>query len=254
MDKKNGFTLIELSIVLVIIGIIVGGVLVGQDLIKAAKMRQAVGKIESYNVAVMTFKLKYNGLPGDIGNMTQFFSECSDAPSYCMGNGDRRIERSQVGGTWANEEVLFWHNLKWAGLVEHENISGTWGQASNPQPLYHVPKFLGEEDSGVEVFSPGLAVNDSNLWWQLFPTKGHSFVAGGGEGYLRYGVIPVADAKSIDDKFDDGLARSGWIHGDHSRTGDAAQRNCRVSNFSNDYNLSYTDRIHSCRLRFIAQF
>src|SRR3954463_15618522 len=74
---KLGFTLIELSIVLVIIGLIVGGILVGQDLIKAAEIRATVGQIEKYNSAVNTFRTKYNGIPGDLsgsagGNASAF--------------------------------------------------------------------------------------------------------------------------------------------------------------------------------------
>ncbi len=64
--KKSGFTLIELSIVLVIIGLIIGGVLVGKDLIKAAEIRSTIGQYEKYKTAVNTFKLKYSGLPGDL--------------------------------------------------------------------------------------------------------------------------------------------------------------------------------------------
>src|SRR3954471_15989161 len=70
--KQVGFTLIELSIVLVIIGLVVGGVLVGQDLIKAAQIRSAVSKIEKYNTAVHTFRTKYNALPGDIPNAASY--------------------------------------------------------------------------------------------------------------------------------------------------------------------------------------
>src|SRR5437879_2899141 len=64
--SEQGFTLIELSIVLVIIGLIVGGVLVGQDLIKAAEIRATVAQIEKYNTAVNTFRNKYTGIPGDL--------------------------------------------------------------------------------------------------------------------------------------------------------------------------------------------
>ena len=64
--SQAGFTLVELAIVLVIIGLIVGGVLVGQDLIKAATVRSTVTDIEKYNGAVTTFRSKYNGLPGDL--------------------------------------------------------------------------------------------------------------------------------------------------------------------------------------------
>src|ERR1700735_2969244 len=63
---QRGFTLIELSIVLVIIGLIVGGVLVGQDLIRAADVRAQISQIEKYQTAVNTFRGKYGYLPGDI--------------------------------------------------------------------------------------------------------------------------------------------------------------------------------------------
>src|ERR1035441_6872478 len=70
VERKNlGFTLIELSIVLVIIGLIVGGVLVGQDLIRAAEVRATISQIEKYNTAVNTFRGKFNALPGDM-NLT----------------------------------------------------------------------------------------------------------------------------------------------------------------------------------------
>ena len=65
-DTTEGFTLVELSIVLVIIGLIVGGVLVGQDLIAAARIRSQLSQIDKYNIAVNTFRLKYNVLPGDM--------------------------------------------------------------------------------------------------------------------------------------------------------------------------------------------
>jgi prepilin-type N-terminal cleavage/methylation domain-containing protein len=66
----QGFTLIELSIVLVIIGLIVGGVLVGQDLIRAAEVRAQITQIEKFNTAVNTFHGKFGALPGDMDALT----------------------------------------------------------------------------------------------------------------------------------------------------------------------------------------
>ncbi|MFW0777925.1 MAG: type II secretion system protein [Rickettsiales bacterium] len=66
--EKQGFTLIEFSIVLIIIGLVLGGVLIGRDLIDAAEMRQTTYKMESFQSAVNTFKLKYKCVPGDCVN------------------------------------------------------------------------------------------------------------------------------------------------------------------------------------------
>jgi prepilin-type N-terminal cleavage/methylation domain-containing protein len=71
MDSgRSGFTLIEMSIVLVVIGLLVGGVLVGQDLIRAAYVRAQISQIEKFNTAVNTFYGKYQALPGDMNATT----------------------------------------------------------------------------------------------------------------------------------------------------------------------------------------
>jgi prepilin-type N-terminal cleavage/methylation domain-containing protein len=64
-NHQNGFTLIELSIVLVIIGLIVGGVLAGQSLISAAQIRAVISQKEKFDRGVNIFKLKYSDLPGN---------------------------------------------------------------------------------------------------------------------------------------------------------------------------------------------
>jgi prepilin-type N-terminal cleavage/methylation domain-containing protein len=64
-NRNSGFTLIELSIVLVIIGLVIGGVLVGRDLIDTAANRAAIAQIEQYRAATQAFRVKYGGLPGD---------------------------------------------------------------------------------------------------------------------------------------------------------------------------------------------
>lgn len=90
-SKNNGFTLIELSIVLVIVALLAGGILVGQELIHAAYIRDAVSKVEKINTAVNTFRLKYNCLPGDCPNATQFFAGSSQPEQVSNGNGDKGI-------------------------------------------------------------------------------------------------------------------------------------------------------------------
>lgn len=67
-----GLSLVELSIVFVIIGLILGGVLIGRDLIKNSENRAFISQLQSYNAAVNTFKIKYNCLPGDCNNATAY--------------------------------------------------------------------------------------------------------------------------------------------------------------------------------------
>lgn len=90
MKKKNGFTLIELSIVLVIIGLLVGGVLAGQDMYEMAKARALMSQIEKTETAFRTFQLKYNCLAGDCKNANSFGLGSS-------GNGDKAIGLAGAG-------------------------------------------------------------------------------------------------------------------------------------------------------------
>ena len=131
--RPQGFTLIEMSIVLVIIGLIVGGVLVGQDLIKAASVRSQISQLEKLETAIYAFRDKYSGLPGDLSNATTFFG-ATDANGYTVanGNGDGTILSnitayvagscvSAVGtqfrfGATPNEVQEVFHHLNLAGM------------------------------------------------------------------------------------------------------------------------------------------
>lgn len=128
---KWGFTLIELSIVLVIIGLLVGGVLVGRDLIEAGQLRTQIAQIEEYTTATHTFRLKYNCLPGDCRNAEALGLGVSAGPGQ-NGNGDKAIGyqggsfangQVQAGGQWTPESLDFWYHLQQAGLI-NTNLTG----------------------------------------------------------------------------------------------------------------------------------
>ena len=95
LNKKSGFTLVELAIVIVVIGLLVGGVLQGQELIKQANIRSQIAQFEDINRATFTFRAKYNALPGDMNNATSFWGDLIDidnptigTTATCNGNGD----------------------------------------------------------------------------------------------------------------------------------------------------------------------
>ncbi len=132
--RKHGFTLIELSIVLVIIGLIVGGVLVGQDLIHAAEIRATVGQIEKYNSSVNTFRTKYNGIPGDISaaNATAF-GFITRAGSAGRGDNNGLVDGVNAGAStnivFTQESGFFWDDLTKANLVDGQFTSAADGAA-----------------------------------------------------------------------------------------------------------------------------
>jgi prepilin-type N-terminal cleavage/methylation domain-containing protein len=122
IHRKNeaGFTLVELSIVLVIIGLIVGGVLVGQDMIRAAEIRSTISQIERYNSAVNTFRDKYGNLPGDVlGSDAARFGFTARTGAANRGDGDRLVEAVGSGLLNGHETALFWRDLSQVALIDN---------------------------------------------------------------------------------------------------------------------------------------
>jgi prepilin-type N-terminal cleavage/methylation domain-containing protein len=129
-SRSSAFTLIELSIVLVIIGLVAGGIVVANSLIEVATMGRLMSDIERYKTSTNAFRSKYNCLPGDCPYATRFWGEDTGCPNSaystnkglvptCNGNGD-----GMVGAT-ANDNLLyecfrFWQQLSNAGLIDQQ--------------------------------------------------------------------------------------------------------------------------------------
>jgi prepilin-type N-terminal cleavage/methylation domain-containing protein len=131
-DSRQAFTLVELSIVLVILGLLVGGVLSGQSLIRAAELRSITSDLSKYMAATHAFRDKYFSLPGDMTNATQFWgvlagtgsdttcqNTASTSKATCNGDGDGSL-LSTIGGTAYSsyENFRYWQHLANAGLIE----------------------------------------------------------------------------------------------------------------------------------------
>ncbi|MBA4274666.1 MAG: hypothetical protein C0436_03325 [Alphaproteobacteria bacterium] len=136
---RNAFSLVELSIVLVILGLLTGGILAGQSLIRAAELRSITSDISRYTSATQTFRDKYMAVPGDMNNATRFWARLVNAahcttnsaaavttPGTCDGDGDGRIEQGPAASQSA-EMHQFWRQLALAGLIEgdYTGLAGT---------------------------------------------------------------------------------------------------------------------------------
>lgn len=221
---QSGFTLIELSIVLVIIGLIVGGVLVGRDLINAAAIRAQIAQIEKYQTAVNTFRGKYGYLPGDIKDPeASNFGFQARGQYNGEGDGNGIIEGTnsnssghQYGTIMGSETAVFWNDLATARLTDYPfnaNFSIT---------LY-VPNGVSMDN----LFPGGKIGNGNYVYvWSGGPIAGHSNDAGhNGLNYFGLSAVvsvvngqmtsnpglTVQQAASIDAKIDDGFPQGGNV-------------------------------------------
>ncbi len=212
--SQGGFTLVELSIVLVIIGLIVGGVLVGQDLVKAAQIRATVSQIEQYNAVLNTFRSKYDALPGDLTRALPFFNAAAPAlpdPLLINGNGNGRLDANQALPTLfnfgiaaetfsgaASELSQFWYHLTKADMIP-EDVSPLVGPAAvnTHFPMTKLKK------GGV------IAISELNVNYWVMGTSVAGVLTAPTVTATRF-LTPV-EAFGIDNKLDDGLVNTGRI-------------------------------------------
>lgn len=202
--RKAGFTLIELSIVLVIIGLLVGGVLAGRDLIKSAEVRSQVSQMEKLNIAVNTFKLKYGGMAGDLPyEKAQAFGLFA---INGIGNDDSLLlgfeDPSYV--TLEGEPVMFFRQLSDAKLIDRNyghaiDINGYPSDVDDSLP----PAKIGK---GAVIYAN--SPYDGKNYFLLTKTKTWNF---GNYGGFSSNPLTAQESSSIDAKIDDGKPASGSV-------------------------------------------
>jgi prepilin-type N-terminal cleavage/methylation domain-containing protein len=195
-NKKNilqkGFSLIELSIVIIILGLLVASVTVGQDLIKAAELRAVISQLQGFDTQVGTFRLKYNEIPGDISNANKRGLGTNN------GNGDGVLDDAGIDGIpndATGEIVFFWEHLTNAGFAD----SSYDGDATNGKIGETFPK--ARHGGGVTAYG----INGVNYYHVGITNSTPS-----GPQTFRDTFIPE-DAFSVDSKIDDGFPLKGRI-------------------------------------------
>jgi len=109
--NQSGFTLIEIAIVLVIIGLLLGGVLKGQELINSAKVKNMATDFKNIPVFIYGYQDKYKALPGDD------LYAVSHVGATTNGNGNGVIDGNWNATTTASETFNFWQDVRLAGLA-----------------------------------------------------------------------------------------------------------------------------------------
>ena len=198
MKHESGFTLVELSIVIVLIGLIVAGVVGGQALVQQAKLRGVLTEVEQFDVAFNTFKLEYGEPPGDLSNASSYWT---GAPN---GNGNGRVRTvSNSGNGHDGEYVYVWHHL---GSLGSKLLPGPYDASPFTASL---PKNQRDQSLPFSKIGHHWGVYNRTRW------KGHQYVLGASDsGWGYYGVAPSLSPRltlSLDNKIDDGKPATGTI-------------------------------------------
>lgn len=251
---RSGFTLVELSIVIVIIGLLIAAVTAGVEMINQAKLRAVISDFKKYEVAVLAFRARYYQLPGDMINAADYFASCAQTQSNCNGGGDDKINyHAPVGFTeGGNESVKIFRHLYLAGMIteagtilipdSYSNHNSNASSGYFPLSRYTGSSYVivsSNFDAGSTVNPRQTCFNGSALFppWTpqeaataIYITQTHN------DGQIstncRGGISP-SQAHQIDKKIDDGSesagsltgATTGLVRGGLSGTGNCATGN-----------------------------
>jgi len=204
--SEQGFTLVELAIALMIIGLLLGAVLKGNELFENARVTKTATYIKAYETAATSFRTSYGALPGDITDPGARLPNCTTAPCNTGGDGDGYlilVGSSYTGGwTYGTETSNFWLHLAKTNFIAgiDPNYTGTprqYGVDAPESPLgggFRVQSFTTtlsasamQNQTLLEIIKDFNTASTSNL------------------------IVTPAQAAQIDRKLDDGKANAGDV-------------------------------------------
>ncbi len=264
IKQRAGFSLVELSVVLVILGLLTGGILAGQNLIRGAKLKSITSAKESTKMALDIFRDQYLDLPGDLPDATDYwgavggagagaacFTADASAGGTCNGNGDGKI--NYAPGATAGSDVWewgerfhLWVHLAYAGLIEGKYT----GKTDHPSL-----SFIGK--GGVNLRASKFSNGHYDVYSTPNVTSADRF-----DNFRNVismtlmtmtgpGVLTPKEIWNIDEKIDDGLPGYGAIGTTKAST--SYSPDCSTSDTQSDakYNLDHSDS--DCRILMLLE-
>lgn len=233
LQQQKGFTLVELAIVLTIIGLLIGGILKGQQLMENARVSATMAQVKAIEGAVTTFQDTYSGVPGDLVTATGRVPNCADcglavaatagdgivgSPNWdMMDNVSGSFTGGAAVGTVNNETVLFWVELAHAGLISGitddgiNNIPETFG-GSLPSARIGGGWIAGYANTTAAAAPPGrpaaAADNMTGTTLALIPSPSNAVSLG---AIVGTNVLTPILAGQMDRKMDDGVPTTGFV-------------------------------------------
>jgi prepilin-type N-terminal cleavage/methylation domain-containing protein len=195
--NKQGFTLIELSIVIVIIGLIVAGVTAGNSLVEQAKIRSTISEFDNIRMQINVFRAQYHALPGDFSAASSYWTS-SQCPGTCNGNGNKELH-------FQGESGHVFNHLNLAGISNFNAVGSNYVSASSSD-VNSVPR------SPLENAYFRVNIN----YYSYFGKTGLAILLAGlhaSDTASRHSGITAMQAVTIDKKVDDGVANEGTIWG-----------------------------------------
>lgn len=201
---QQGFTLIEIAIVLVVIGLLLGGILKGQEMITQGKIRSIEKELDGVAVAVLGYQDRYKALPGDDNGAKARWSDATD------GDGDGSIEGNFNASEASAEPKILWNHLRRSGLIGGD-------ASSSDQPFNAVGGRTGIQTNlsdGTKTLVTGLVACTTNL--------------------------PAKIANAIDAQQDDGNPGKGSILGFGQSAVNTPDFSTAIAAYVDDGSKSYT--------------
>jgi prepilin-type N-terminal cleavage/methylation domain-containing protein len=192
--SQRGFTLVEIAIVLVIIGLLLGGILKGQEMITQAKIKNVIADITGVSAAMYGYQDRYRALPGDDKGATRWAGATPATP----GNGNGVIEGVyNATGATLPESVQFWDHLRRAGFVGGQGAENPFNAVSGKMGVQ------AGDGTATATNPPGAGVLAATA-----PTT-EQFTG----LILCSANLPDKIAVSVDAQMDDGKGKTGSVRG-----------------------------------------